>query len=97
MTARARRKALPTLAASLRWYKREAVRGLRRKVEEFRHRFPKLSASYADRLRRVRAMPPAAFRDEYLAHRAAQVDLWDLRHQVAGLGRVFRVLGTRRA
>lgn len=92
MTARARRKALPALAASLRWYKRDVVRGLAAKVEELRYRFPKLSASYAERLSRVRAMAPSEFRSEYLAYRAAQVDVWDLRDKVRGLGREMRLL-----
>lgn len=90
MTARERRRALPALAASLRWYKRDVVRGLERLVREVR--LPSLRLAYANRLRRVRAMTPAAFRSEYISLRASQLCLADLQDACASCGRRLRIL-----
>jgi len=87
VTARARRKALPRLAESLRWFKRDVVRQMRRRIADVRS--PSLRADMQARLSKLQAMPPAALRQDYLRERAREIEsapLWELTQALAARG-----------
>ncbi len=71
MNARARRKALPALAASLRWYKRAIIRMLQRRALELEN--PRLREYTYDKIRKIRAKPPHALRDSYICDRVGEI------------------------
>lgn len=94
MTAREHHRALPRLAESLRRYKREQVRVLARRASEVAS--PRLRSALYDKLAKMRATPPAKFRDSYLNDRVRELELADLRDAVRSLGRTMSFVRAER-